>query len=64
MFLSNLHVLLTSPKREKTITFFSTHTYCLTRADFQFTNTSSISQGTATYTWYYGDGFERTLLDL
>jgi len=29
---------------------------CLVGNNFQFTNTSSISQGTATYTWYYGDG--------
>lgn len=31
-------------------------TQCLVGNSFQFTNTSSISQGTATYTWYYGDG--------
>ena len=29
---------------------------CLVGNTFQFTNTSTISQGTATYTWYYGDG--------
>lgn len=31
-------------------------TQCLVGNSFQFTNTSSISQGTATFTWYYGDG--------
>ena len=29
---------------------------CLVGNNFQFSNTSLISQGTATYTWYYGDG--------
>ena len=29
---------------------------CLVGNTFQFANTSTISQGTATYTWYYGDG--------
>lgn len=31
-------------------------TQCLVGNAFSFTNTTSISQGTATYTWYYGDG--------
>lgn len=31
-------------------------TQCITGNSFTFTNTSTISQGTATYTWYYGDG--------
>lgn len=31
-------------------------TQCLVGNSFQFNNTSTISQGTATYTWYYGDG--------
>ncbi len=29
---------------------------CLAGNAFSFTNTTTISQGTATYTWYYGDG--------
>lgn len=29
---------------------------CLVGNSFQFTNSTTISQGTATYTWYYGDG--------
>ena len=31
-------------------------TQCLVGNSFSFTNTTTISQGTATYTWYYGDG--------
>jgi gliding motility-associated-like protein len=29
---------------------------CLSANAFTFTNTTTISQGSATYTWYYGDG--------